>query len=204
MNKIVVGLTGVICGGKSKVADMLSMLGCAVVDTDVISRKVTANGTIGARKLAEIFPDALNKGVIDRRKLREIVFNDAVALKKLNSVTHPLIAKQTETEIRNCENPIVIAVVPLLFETGLDKLCDVCVTVSCDEKIRIDRLIKRDNIDENLARKIVGSQMTDAEREFLADTVIRNDGDEKYLSEQVERVFAVLSDKVKNNKDELQ
>ncbi len=204
MNKIVVGLTGGICGGKSKAAEMFSSLGFAVVDADVISRKVTACGTDGERKLAENFPNALTDGVIDRRKLRETVFGDAASLEKLNALTHPLIAAQMKKEIDACDNSFVLAVVPLLFEAGFEKFCDFTVTVSCDEKIRIERLIKRDNITEELARRIVNSQMTDSVRESKADACLYNDRDEKYLSSQVGRIVSELSAKVNENRNKKQ
>lgn len=202
MNKIVVGLTGGICGGKSKAADMLLSLGFAVVDADEISRKVTARGTDGERLLAENFPEAAEGGVIDRRKLREIVFGDGASLEKLNALTHPLIASEMKAEIEACGNSLVLAVVPLLFEAGFDKLCDYTVTVSCDENIRIERLMKRDNIGEALARRIAASQMPDAEKERRADVVIYNDRDEEYLFSQVKRIFSEMSAKADENKNE--
>ncbi len=202
MNKIVVGLTGGICGGKSVVADMLNKLGCKIVDADVISKKATARGTDGERKLAEIFPEAAVNGVIDRRKLKEIVFSDKLSLEKLNAATHPIIEKKMKAEIERAGGGIILAVVPLLFETGFDKFCDFSVTISCAAEIRIARLVKRDNISAELAEKILRNQFTDEERERRADFVIRNDGDIKYLFGQVERLFAVLPEKVKENKND--
>lgn len=201
MNKIIVGLTGGICSGKSRVCEELKILGCEIIDADEISRAVTASGTECGKALAENFPEAAADGVIDRRRLRELVFNDSGKLARLNELTHPLIAERMKKEIERSSAETVVLAVPLLFETGLGIPADVTVTVSCDEETRIQRLVKRDNIGRELAVKIIRSQMTDAEREMRADIIIRNDGNEEELAARVRQVFEFISGRAEKNKN---
>ena len=90
---------------------------------------------------------------------------------------------------------VVMIVAPLLYESGLDKLASVVITVSCSESERIKRLTARDSINETLARKMISSQMSDAERENRADIVIRNGGSLAELRAQVIRIYCELTDK---------
>lgn len=177
MKPFVLGLTGGIAGGKSLAADIMREYGAYSIDADIVSRAVTAPGTVGARAIAAAFPAAVSDGGIDRRRLKEIVFSDRAALAQLNGITHPLIRAELERRIEACDRPAVVLVVPLLFETGMNDLCDKTVTVSCAESERIKRMIRRDTVSEELARAVLGSQLTDAEREKKADFVLHNDGD---------------------------
>ena len=197
-NKIVIGLTGGICSGKSVVSDELIELGYTVIDADVISRQITADGEEGVQKIVEIFPSVVVSGSVDRRKLKEIVFGHESERKKLNAALHPLIAEKIKMQIERADAGCVIVVVPLLFETGFDAMTDVTVTVSCLEKTRIERLIERDNIDAELAEKIIRSQYTDSERESRADYCIRNDGDVQKLRREARKIIEALTAKNAN------
>ncbi len=192
MNKIIVGLTGGIACGKTYASEKLVALGCAVTDADIISREISAPGTFGEKAIAAAFADVVLNGAVDRTKLREKVFNDESALKKLNEITHPLIESRFLQLIRNSEKNIVIAVVPLLFESGFDKFADLTVTVSCPEVLRIQRLVKRDNISEELARKILNAQLTDAEREKKANFVLNNAGSLEDFDKEIYGLFLRL------------
>ena len=90
---------------------------------------------------------------------------------------------------------IVVLVVPLLFETGMEKLCDLTVTVSCPENVRIKRLVLRDTIPAELARAIVASQLTDAEREKRAGAVLVNDGDIAKFRDEVKALYFQIEER---------
>lgn len=192
----VVGLTGGIAGGKTLAADIMAECGAYIIDADVVSREATAPGTDGARALAEAFPAAAKYGGadFDRRRLRDIVFSDTDALRRLDGITHPLIIAETVRRLEAAAG-LVVLVVPLLFESGMETLCDYIVTVSCREETRIKRVMRRDTISEELARDIMAAQLTDEERERRADAVLHNDGDRGAFRKEVEALYRRLADK---------
>ena len=183
----VIGITGGIAGGKTAVSNILAQKGEYIIDADVISREIIKHGTIGEQLLLEAFPEAFNNGVLNREMLREIVFNDEKKLKTLNDITHPLIRKEIEKRIKKADCDQVYLVVPLMFESGFNKLCDYIVTIVADEDIRIERLMKRNNISKELAKKIINSQSSDDERIAHADSVIINNGDIACLQKEVNK-----------------
>ena len=193
--KIVVGLTGGIASGKSLAAEMFREAGAYIIDTDVVSRAVSESAE-GTSALRSAFPSAFAGGKLDRRKLREEVFGNSDKRKLLDSIMHPLIKRETEKAIRDSDAKIVIVVAPLLFEAGFDSLVSAVISVSCENSVRIDRLVKRDDIGESLAREMVASQLGEAERNARADTVIYNGGSKAELRAQVLRVWLELSEKV--------
>lgn len=192
MNKIIIGLTGGICSGKSVVSKIFRSFGCDVIDADIISRNVIKKGSVGEAMVAENFKDAVCDGVIDRSKLREIVFSKSIEREKLNALTHPLIQKEMERLAKESAYDVVILVVPLLFESGFNTMASVTITVSSDEKNRLNRLVKRDNISLGLAQKIIESQLSDKQREAHADYIIYNDKDIKSLQAQAKNIFEKL------------
>ena len=192
----VLGLTGGIASGKSLAADIMAECGAYIIDTDVISREVTAPGSDGARAVAAAFPAAADRDGFDRRALKHIVFNDDDSLRRLNAITHPLITQEVVHRLAGCREEIAVLVVPLLFESGMHSLCDMTMTVSCPENERIKRLVKRDTITVELARSIIGSQLTDAEREQKADVTVVNDGDVKSFRDEVKKLYWQIAERV--------
>lgn len=159
---MVIGLTGAIGSGKSTVSRLFSEAGFAIVDCDAISR-----GLDKSRKYINAVREAFGDGVIDmtggeakidRKALAEIVFSSPEAKKKLEGIAHPMILDtvyRTVAAAREQKKDVVIDA-PLLFEAGLDKICDVTVGVVADEKIRFERAMKRGGItEENLSRRIM-------------------------------------------------
>lgn len=186
----VIGITGGIAGGKTTVSDLIAKKGEYVIDADVISREVVAPGTKGEKLLAGAFPEAFSDGVLDRGKLREIAFSAPEKLEKLNEITHPLIREEIEKRIKNSDRVQIYLVVPLMFESGFDSLCDYVVTVVSDEDKRIKRLKARNNsITDELAEKIVQSQLSECERVTRADEVIVNNDSKERLEERVNEFY---------------
>lgn len=159
---MVIGLTGAIGSGKSTVSRLFFEAGFAIVDCDAISR-----GLDKSRKYINAVREAFGDGVIDmtggeakidRKALAEIVFSSPEAKKKLEDIAHPMILDTVYRRVdaaREQKKDVVIDA-PLLFETGLDKICDVTVGVVADEKIRFERAMKRGGItEENLSRRIM-------------------------------------------------
>lgn len=194
----VIGITGGIAGGKTAVSDMLAKKGEQIIDADVISREVIEPGTKGERLLKEAFPEAFESGSLDRGRLREIVFADEKKLQKLDEITHPLIREEIEKRIAETDREQVYLVVPLMFESGFDALCDYIVTVVSDEDKRIKRLKARNNsITDELAERIVHSQVSECERVTRADGVIVNNDSRERLEERVNEFYEEIKNRRK-------
>ena len=195
MKITVAGLTGGIASGKSAAAEMFRAAGAYIIDTDVIARRVTDFSEV-REKLQRFFGEAFSGETLNRRELRKIVFSDEEKRKLLDSVLHPSIMEETKREISEAvlksTSPVIIVVVPLLFETEFYKLTKPNITVACDESVRIERLQKMDNVSMELAESMVRAQMTDEERAARADIVLENDGGLARVRAQVLRTYLEL------------
>jgi dephospho-CoA kinase len=132
--------------------------------------------------------------------MREATFSDENLRAKLNAITHPLIFNAVQNKIKDSSAPIIILVVPLLFETGSEKQCHYVVTVSADEKTRIKRVMERNNsITEEVAKAIISSQMSDDERNARADKIIYNNGTQQELEKEVELLYYEIKQRANEN-----
>jgi dephospho-CoA kinase len=189
-----VGLTGGIGAGKSAVAAIFASLGAFIVDTDAIAREVVAPNSDGLREIARVWPQAVRNGVLDRAALADIVFTDPRARERLNAVLHPHIRRVAiEREAHAKPNQIIVHVVPLLFETGYDRLVDRSVLVVAPLEQRIARVVERDKLDESRVRARMAAQMEPEEARRGADFIIDNDGDLGHLRAQAAAVYATLT-----------
>lgn len=188
-NKHIVGLTGGIASGKSEVSEIFASLGAYIIDADIISREVIAPNSEGEKELKKAFPFAYAGGYLDRKVLKEAVFSDKEKLLRLNTITHRLIFAEINKRIEKSDNEFILVVVPLMYETGFDEYLDCIINVSADLDVRIERLKKRDNIDDCLAMKIIRSQLSDEERERKADYIIRNNADLGELKRAVTEIY---------------
>ncbi len=171
-NKKAFALIGGIASGKTAVSDIFAKLGAYIIDADVISHNITAKGSEGEAMLKKNFSDCVTDGTLDRRALKEKVFNDDKALKKLNRLTHPLIMAQIEAELKKAScTAIVVMPTPLKLERF-----DGVINVYAPMNVRIERVTKRDNITVDLAQKIIAAQLSDVKAASLSDYTFVNDG----------------------------
>jgi dephospho-CoA kinase len=188
-----VGLTGGIGAGKSAVSAILSDLGAFIVDTDVIAREVVAPNSDGLREIARVWPQAVRGGALDRGALADVVFADPTARERLNGLLHPHIRRIAfEREGRAKPGQLVVHVVPLLFETGYDRLVDKSVLVVAPLEQRIARIVARDKLDEARVRARMAAQIEPDRARGVADFVIENDGNLNHLRERTAAVYAAL------------
>lgn len=171
----IIGITGGIGCGKTVATDALKAAGYCVIDADEISRELFARGADGERMLCDAFPQARSDGTLDRARLRALIAADPTARKKLNDITHPAIINEIQSRIRTVAASTVILSAPLLFESGLDELCDKIICVACPFELQIERVMRRDGIDERAARTIIAAQMQDKERRDKSDVIISSD-----------------------------
>lgn len=183
-----VGLTGGIGCGKTKATEIFAELGAGIVDTDVISRELTAAGGAAMSKIAEAFgPEYVAAdGSLDRARTRALVFADAAAKRRLEAILHPLIRDESRRQIAVSTAPYVVLVVPLLLETGsYGDLLDRVLVVDCDEALQIERVTARSGLAADDVRSIMKAQLPRAERLARADDVLRNDADINQLRNEV-------------------
>lgn len=188
-----VGLTGGIGSGKSAASSRFEALGAAVVDTDEISRALTAPGGAAIAAIRERFgPQAIGPdGGLDREQMRSLVFRDPPSKQKLEAILHPLIRERTRAAIVAARAPYVVVVVPLLFETGAClELVRRALVVDCDEAEQVRRVTARSGLAPEEVRRIMATQLPRAERLRRADDVLHNDSDMEALRGQVERLHA--------------
>jgi dephospho-CoA kinase len=188
-----IGLTGGIASGKSTVAGMFEALGAALVDTDVIAREVVEPGEPALAELRAAFGDEVidRNGRLDRGRVREIVFADDGARRRLERILHPRIraqALQALEALRRAPPPYAIVVVPLLVETDFGALVDRVLVVDCPVEIQRRRLLARAGIGEREADAMIAAQVDRQTRLDAADDVVDNSGDIAVTREQVERL----------------
>lgn len=186
-----VALTGGIGSGKSLVGEILEELGALVIDSDQLAREVIERGSPGYEEVLTAFGDSiLTQGQIDRAKLAEVVFKESDLRKKLESIIHPLVREAAEKLARNLPGgAILVNQIPLLVESDGAKRFDYVVTVSASEDIRRERLRSRGLKDYEIAQRMA-AQVSDAEREKIANYIIRNDGSIDELTRAVEELMA--------------
>jgi dephospho-CoA kinase len=182
-----VGLTGGIASGKTTVTDLFAELGATIVDTDLLAREVVARGTPLLEEIAAHFGSGIldaERG-LDRRKLRERVFADAAERRWLESRTHPAIRELTDSRCAAATGPYCVVAIPLLVETGGASRFDRVLVVDCDPELQVKRLMARDGLDRDAALRMLGAQVSRADRLAVADDVVHNDGDLSSLRDQV-------------------
>jgi len=174
-----IGLTGGIGSGKSTVASWLAAFGACVVDSDAISRSLTAAGGAALPALAAVFGEDIVgvDGALDRARMRELIFADPAARRRLESVLHPMIGAETERQAAAAAKHPVVFDVPLLAESSHWRArVDRILVVDCSESTQVERVARRPGWTEAMARSVIGQQATRTFRRSIADAVIFNDG----------------------------
>ena len=189
-----IGLTGGIASGKSYVSDQFAALCAAIIDTDLLAREVLAPGSEGLTAVLAAFgPDILDAtGALDRRALRTRVFADSDARAQLEVITHPRIEALALAGVQESIGaPYALVVVPLMAEKGRYEFLSDIVVVDCSVASQIQRLMLRDDIDANLAQKMLSAQASRAERLIIADHVLGNDSaDRGHLCRNIAQLHA--------------
>ena len=187
---LVVGLTGGIGAGKSTVSELFARLGALVIDADQLARMAIERGTDGfAEVLLRFGDEVILNGDIDRQKLGELIFSDENARKDLEAIIHPRVQALFAAAVADLDHDdILIYEIPLLVETGAAEKFDYVITVEADIEIRKSRLLKKGLYISQIEKRIA-AQATEEARCAVADSVIRNDGDEDSLLRQVENLW---------------
>jgi dephospho-CoA kinase len=187
VSRFVVGLTGGIGSGKSAAADEFARLGATVVDTDAIAHELTGTGGAALAQIAASFgKDFIRDGKMDRQRMREHVFSDPAAKKRLEGVLHPMIRQESERRIARAAGPYVVHVVPLLIESpDYRSRVNRVLVVDLPEALQIARVRERSRLAEHEVRAIIRTQAAREVRLAAADDVIDNAGPLEALRNQV-------------------
>jgi dephospho-CoA kinase len=196
---IKIGLCGSSGSGKGYVCKKFKAYGVEYIDTDKVYRDIAVGGSECVNELCAFFGDEIVSpdGSLDRRELSKRVFEGEGSkerLKVLNEITHKYIRYETVRILEENESKGVIATIidaPVLFESGFDKMCDVTVCVTAPTELKINRILKRDNIPIEKAEARLQSQLSDGSLRERCDYEIVND-DSGSLEYEIERVARSL------------
>jgi dephospho-CoA kinase len=195
-----VALTGGIATGKSHVRAEFERLGVPTIDADTLAREAAERGSPGLAAIVTRFGSSIvdESGALDRRKLGAIVFGDQSARHDLEHIIHPIVRVRTDEWFATLDarQPVAVADIPLLYETGREHDFDAVVVTACSEETQLRRLMRRDSITEQEARQRLAAQLPTSEKVSRADHVIDTDGSFEETNRQVRRVYeALVSDR---------
>lgn len=193
----IIGLCGSSGSGKGTVAEILAEHGVRCIDTDAVYREITSYPSQCLAELSRVFGDGILNadGSLNRQALAKTALATDENAKKLNSVTHKYVISECRRIIeayRASDIGFVAIDAPMLFESGLDKDCDITIAVVCDRETEIERIIHRDGIDRNTAELRLSRQKSNDFYYENCNIVIDNSGSLDSLRKETERVFSEI------------
>ncbi len=187
-----IGITGGIGSGKSVVSEVFACMGIPTYNADSASKHLisTRKELITALKKT-LGCDIYVHGVLDKKRMAQLIFNDKDLLAKVNSIIHPAVIEDFQAWSESQNASIVACETAILFESNMDKLMDISITVTAPIKLRIERCMNRDDISEEQVKARINNQMDDEERIRRADHVIYNDGKQAILP-QIKEILETI------------
>ena len=191
---VILGVTGGSGCGKSAFCRKLKGLGAYVIDADVVARQIVEKGMPALAEIkTEFGEEYLNSdGTLNRKKLGGLVFSNPHKLKKLNEITHKYITEEINKKLKDKNEGLRIIDAALLFESGLDKICDRTVCVLASREVRAERIIERDAISQLAAYARIDAQQNDEFYKKRADDIIENNGAEAELIAKAQKYWSKL------------
>lgn len=190
---VIVGITGGIATGKSAVSKYLINKGYEVIDTDKISRSLTTDNEQIKQQIKKAFGEEyFEQNSLNRKKLGDLIFTNRDANKQLSAILHPVIKEIVVEQIKKSNQDLIFVDVPLLFESGFDELCNKIICVSTTRPIVIKRLMKRDQICEEIALIKINSQMALSLKQEKSNFIIDNSNDLCYTYKQIDQIVKKL------------
>ena len=194
----VIGLTGSIGMGKSQTAKLFADEGIPVHDADAAIHRLYGKGGLAAEKIAASFPGAVQDGVVDRAVLSTLIAGDPAALRRLESLVHPLVAAERDKFLADHSHaPIVVLDIPLLLETGAEAGIDALVVVSAPSEVQRARVLARPGMNAEKFDALLARQLPDVEKRAKAHFVIVTDKGLDHARDQVRMILAATRDKLK-------
>lgn len=182
-----IALTGNIASGKSSVENLLKEV-CPVMDTDLVCHKLLESSVAISTAFSKY--DVFDNGKLSRQKLGKLIFSDKSLKKMLEDLLYPDLMKEINAFFENnSEKDFCVVAIPQLFEAGMENLFDRIILVYCNDKVRLERLIKRDNYTEEYAKIRLAAQISQEEKAKKVDWVIYNELDCEALKTQVSNLI---------------
>jgi dephospho-CoA kinase len=197
---MIIGLTGGIATGKSESAKHLKKMGAYIIDADEISHQLTAKRMPALGELVKYFGGGILRkdGVLNRKKLAEIIFSDPESKLRVEKILHAyIISRINELAAKKYKKYNIIIDAPLLFEVGLDRICDAIVVIWAPYDIQAKRLAARDKLSAEQVKKRINSQMPIEKKAKLADYVVDNTGSKAALGKKIKELYFSLTGKIK-------
>ncbi len=193
-NIIKVAVTGGAGSGKTLVCNHLKKLGANVISSDALAREAVSQNSPAYKNIVNYFGKRvlLSDGNLNRQMLRRIIINNDTDRLTLEKIIHPEITKKMMlkvTQAKQADDPMVLLEIPLLFELGMEDQFDTVVMISTERKLRIKRLMDRDNVTRNEAEKLINVQMPDEVKVERAQFVLTNNGSKKQLITSVDILY---------------
>ena len=193
----IIGLTGNIASGKSAVANLLAKKGATIIDADELSRDAVTPGSPALAAIVARWGQSVLSadGTLDRAALRKTVFNDRSALDALNQIVHPEVMRLRADEVEAARmrgDRVIVAVIPLLFESNLADEFDFIVLVDAPRDVRLERIVRDRGLEEAEAMDMIASQMPAELKRARANWVIENSGSMEDLEREVDKLWEEL------------
>lgn len=192
---VVLGVTGSIGAGKSTVANIFRNYKIPVFDADFEARAVLKKNKTVLKKIKNEFPWAFSDGSINRRQIGRVVFTNDQKLQTLEKIIHPYVLSKIQLFLKREKRSgtrLVVLDIPLLFETGLEKICDKIIVVTAPPALRRHRVLARKGMKSLVFKKIQRKQLSDAIKKKKADFIISNVGSRCLLSRAVKNILIKL------------
>lgn len=188
---MLVGLTGNIGCGKSTIANAFKVLGCVIFNSDEVAKEAYFENEIKLQVIALLGTEAYENNKPNKPYISRKIFNDINLLNNINQIIHPYVKNKFDELVSNNPNKLIIKESALLIETGLYKELDKTILVIANDNERLQRIIKRDRISEDLALKKMQSQLSQSQKIKLVDFVIENNNSSNVLNKVIE-IFNIL------------
>lgn len=172
-----VAVTGGIGSGKSVVCEVFDKIGIAVFNADYWAKHIMNNNTDVVKQLKKLLGNDVYRqnGMLDRKKMAEIIFSDTFMLEKVNSIVHPVVRNEFQSWSTKQTSAYVIQEAAIIFENKQASTFDKIILVTAPEKIRINRVTKRDRLKANDVQKRINNQLSDEIKKKKSDYIIIND-----------------------------
>jgi dephospho-CoA kinase len=198
--KVIIGIMGGMCSGKSTAAGELAKLGCAVIDADEIAHQLLEEENIRANIVQVFGEDVLDKkGKVSRAELAKAAFSDADELALLTEILHPPVLVKVEELIAGYsgeqEVKAIVLDMPMLVEVGWEKRCDYVIFIDCEESKRLERAKNEGFFEADEVKKRENLQISLDKKRGIADNVVDNNSDLSSLSKQIANIFSNIMDK---------
>lgn len=175
---MIIGITGNSGSGKTIISKILAeKINAKIIDADKIAKKMTSNKTGYLKEIIKIFgQEILEDDKLNRKKLAEIIYKNKIKKHQLDKLTYKYVAKEIQKEVFSEAGKNVIIDAPLLFESGLNKICEINIAVIAKKSIKIERICKRDKIEIETAKARLAIQRAENYYTRKADYVLENNG----------------------------